>query len=269
MTPEEIEKKKEFERQIAEPWSEKIKWGKTLMIDHVSYLAWVKEVFPQLDSFTPGYWDDPKTTKVAIGDKILVARKYPYMVKKHRYAGCGVPFFLIGNRPEDYVMRRAGLDTFYGARKRGKAYFTDEVIIPALVEANGSDCWMSMTPNEVISQRGGVKKGRGTVLVGGMGMGWFARRVLERKKVTHVTVCDIDKAVLDYFGKPLKEEFGDKLTLVHGDIYDQDAFKFDSYLSDIWPSVNDSPDDRKFQAIKASHPNAWGWGYDVHGGSLW
>ncbi len=35
--------------------------------------------------------------------------------------------------------------------------------------------WMSLTPMEMMTQRSGVQAARGTVVIGGLGLGWLLR----------------------------------------------------------------------------------------------
>lgn len=40
--------------------------------------------------------------------------------------------------------------------------------------------WMSLTPSEMITQRPGVQKAKGTVVIGGLGLGWLLRKTCEK-----------------------------------------------------------------------------------------
>ena len=40
--------------------------------------------------------------------------------------------------------------------------------------------WMSLTPSEMATQRPGVQKAQGTVVIGGLGLGWLLRKVCEK-----------------------------------------------------------------------------------------
>jgi hypothetical protein len=209
-----------------------------MVIEPESYMSWVDKTVPQ-----------------TVGMKPLPARGKYELSRSHE-----ADRVMLGNKTIMRMVLPAGqeLETYYGNRK-GVVCFSGEVEIPNQTEYG--QAWMSLTPMEVLSQRPGIKRGRGKVLVGGMGMGWFARKMLERQQVKHVTVVDKDPGVLEYFGNPLKDEFGDRLTLIHGDFYDQNANSFDSVLADIWPGIYDISCDKQFLKIAASHPNAWGWGY--------
>jgi hypothetical protein len=252
-----------YNREPVIQMSEDIKYADRLLIDAKSYTDWTHSILPQLNSMTTITFspDAMKTHGVKLGDKYFYCRAFPKTHKVWRYQSMFsfMPSQLI--KDNEMVERPCGLHIYgSGIKKRGKAFFTDEIGIPVLANHKG-DPWMSLTPMEIMSQRVGVKRARGNVLVGGCGMGWFARRCLERSKVKHLTICDIDNDVLQYFGGQIKKEYGDRVTLIHSDIYKLDPMDYDSYLSDIWEGMNDMPYDRKFKEIKEYHPNAWGWGY--------
>lgn len=175
----------------------------------------------------------------------------PMMEKKVPNVGKDL-FFYRRMLPKDYPLsmmnRRDNI---------GYVQWDTEVDIPIL--ASTRHLWMSFTPNEIVTQRPGIKKAHGTVLVGGMGMGWFARRCLERDNVTKVTVVDKSCDILDYFGMPLLEEYPDRLELVCDDAYQMKVHQFDSVLYDIWPNMGASLDDARWHKLIGKHPNAWAW----------
>ena len=244
--------------------TEDIKYSDRLLIDAASYNKWAHSILPQLGNMQMIDFSASamKEHGVQIGNKWFYYRRLPKTHKVYRYQSMFSRYMPSELIPEkDMVERPCGLRIYTsGIKKQGNAFFTDDVGIPVLANSMG-DPWMSLTPMEVMSQRVGVRRARGNVLVGGCGMGWFARRCLERSKVKHLTICDIDNDVLQYFGGQIKKEYGDRVTLIHSDIYKLDAMKYDSYLSDIWAGMNDMPYDRKFKEIKEYHPNVWGWGY--------
>jgi hypothetical protein len=257
-----VELRKKEDLSIAIPWDESVKFTPRLMVEHTSYLDWQRSILPQIETMTPGRWNDEETTKIPIGeDKVFYLRTFPYMSLQPRYElPFGFPTFLLTDK--DFVMKRTSLKLHAGGGKKGNVWFTDDVVIPILAQGrNMEKVWMSLTPMEIMTQRVGVGRARGNVLIGGLGMGWFARRVLDRSKVKHVTIAELDPHVLDFFGGPIKDKYGDRVELVNANVYDLDPHAYDSYLLDIWPAVNDVGYDRKFQAIKATHKNAWGWGY--------
>lgn len=158
------------------------------------------------------------------------------------------------------------LKVFAGSRY-GYANLTDDVSIPIMM-MNGST-WMSFTPMEIISQRAGLRLAKGNVMIGGLGMGWLAQAVAEKKSVTSVTVFETNPVVLDWFSDHVAKKLGDKF----GGIIEQDAYeaayeghhKYDSILFDIWEGYGTAYDEEKFNMLKGevksfNGTSIWGWG---------
>jgi predicted membrane-bound spermidine synthase len=126
---------------------------------------------------------------------------------------------------------------------------------------------MSPTPSEVMSQRPGIRAARGRVLVGGMGMGWFAKEVARKPAVEKVVVVEQDPEIARYFGRRFAD--GPAVEVVVGDAYEVGRGMMakglvDSALFDIWPMADDAafcPTWRAFkEECKAARVKAWGWG---------
>jgi hypothetical protein len=236
-------------------WTESLKFSTGLTtIDAASYNRWAREVCPMafdLPTITSGKWMD-KALKVD-EQHFLVRNRLPKMVRKHRHR-----LDMTG------YMGRATLEIFQGS-KHGKIQFTGAADIPVLFRQTqyGRKVVMSLTPMEIISQRGGIRRSKGHTVIGGLGMGWIARRCLEREKVKHVTVVERNKDIVRVFGQPLKDEFGDKLTLVTKDIYDflDGELKLDMLLMDIWDDGSDWELDSQFRTVQMLYGNrVWRWG---------
>ena len=90
----------------------------------------------------------------------------------------------------------------------------------------------------------------------GLGLGWSARRILERKKVKHLTIIEKNQHVLSCFGRSLQQDFGDRVTLTQDDAYDVDWQPFDVAIWDIWAAYGQAQDDRHFQQIKTAMQQA-------------
>ena len=154
-----------------------------------------------------------------------------------------------------------------GCRELGHVQFDAVVPIPVLGFGSGTAIYetlMGLTPSEMFTLRPGLRKARGRVLVGGLGLGWFARRVLERKQVKHVTVVELSPEMARLFGGPLRERFGERLEVVVGDVYahaKRRLRKFDSILIDIWAGQNLAGEDAEFHRLRVKHANVWGWGW--------
>lgn len=147
---------------------------------------------------------------------------------------------------------------------------TEDIIIPMIRDEN-SKIWMSMTPMEMITQRFGIAKAKGRVLVAGCGLGWFARQCLVKKGVKKVTVVDNNLDILRKFGANLRREFGAKVLCKHADAYEYtlaNLDKFDVVLFDIWMGWGEASYDKQFEkllkACKKAGVECWGWGYDVN-----
>lgn len=132
--------------------------------------------------------------------------------------------------------------------------FSTEINIPVLGKSSRGlvDPWMSLTPNEVMTQRAQIKRAKKNTGMAGLGMGWAARKVLERKQVTHLTVYETSQGVIDYFGASLLEDFPGRVTLVRKCAYEVDWMAYDVSLWDIWEDYGGAAWDREFQAIKAT-----------------
>lgn len=278
-------------------WSENFYFpghNRTIEFNADSYNKWVREVAPYIPSqyLTNNAFE--KWTQAIPIDRVsrkikrIIAKKTgasfiapsPTIHGKHDIGGgwtVGVrtlPYYQWGTL--DWMqsgLKRHRLsiyeETHWDCYAKGAVMFTGPVHIPVLIGAGGNP-WMSLTPNEVITLRDGVKWAQGNTLIAGLGMGWFTERVLQSSKVNHVTQVELDPDIINFFGGPLKEKYGDRIEFVQADIYDYlkmvDINNFDSAEFDIWPSLIDAYHDEDFQAIKDSHNGGlvWGWG-DVEG----
>lgn len=208
-----------------------------------SYAAWVQEVFPFANSMQPMTPTEARKGGIEVGNYIFYLRPFPM----YRWG----PMWdrLCFAASEDRVVKRNHLELYRSGRAQCNCAFDSEINIPILADKEQMSVWMSLTPNEVLTQRGQIKRAKGNVGMAGLGLGWAARRVLERKKVDHLTVVERDLDVIKTFGTPLKEEYGDKLTLVCGDAYEQDWMPYDVSLWDIWADYGGVAWDRKFEKI--------------------
>jgi spermidine synthase len=128
-----------------------------------------------------------------------------------------------------------------------------------------------MAPFEQLSQRPGIKKARGRVLVGGLGMGWALRELALRKSVKHLSVVENSIPLLDWFGrdlvKKIGEETGREIEIVVDDAYkaaDRLFGEVDSFIFDIWKSYGAARADYRWQIVaeraREAKKVAWGWG---------
>ncbi len=164
----------------------------------------------------------------------------------------------------------------------GLVWWTGEVVIPMLkdmhVEHTTGDkmpeslaqktraergaVWMSLTPMEMISQRRGIQAASGTVVIGGLGMGWFLRKVCEKPEVEKVIVVEHSQDLLDWYGHDLCSKQDKVADVICGDVYDQIGRHGNAkYLLDIWLNYFDVHEDPRFKKAKRELGNRlWGWG---------
>jgi len=116
--------------------------------------------------------------------------------------------------------------------------------------------WMSLTPMELESNMPHIAAARGTVVVAGLGMGFFVYNILRKPEVTRVVVLEKDANLVTLFIKTIRRNHWrhlDKFELVLGD-----ALQFvpkhnvDFLYADIWSHLGDETALAKTQAIQAN-----------------
>ena len=124
--------------------------------------------------------------------------------------------------------------------------------------------WMSMTPAEMLSQRSGVQAAEGTVVLGGLGLGWLLRKVCEKPSVERVIVVEKSRELLDWYGTDLCKRYGKVSDVICDDVYNQfgkHGAKV-KYLLDIWLRFGQARRDSRFKALKRKlKKRLWGWGW--------
>lgn len=152
--------------------------------------------------------------------------------------------------------------------RRGKVWVAEESVIPVLIKAgrDSHEVMMSITPMEIMTQRRGVQLATGTVLVGGLGLGWFLLQVCRKPSVKKVIVVESNSAVFTRVRERLLEKFPVEMKKVSdwimGDVFDHLGKHGDDtrYLLDVWPSYGGCCS--RYNAVKRSGKvkHLWGWG---------
>lgn len=237
----------EWAAKLAQPWDPNLAYAKELVIEAEGYQKWVDEILPIQAGLAPQvgrYWEEGEG-RIEVGRWQLTRRLMRQFVYR--------PLHSWGTTLRWQVN---GLTMYRQGTEYGRVHFAGDVYIPVLADSLGEP-WMSITPNEVLSCRPGVRAARGRVLVGGLGLGMMARMIREKKTVNSVTVVDNNEDVLRVFGAIPGVE------LVHGDLFGHARAHlgdYDSIVADIWQGYNDAPYDDDFQRLKREHPRVWGWG---------
>lgn len=239
-------------------WTEDTKWSRFMTVDAASFNQWAKDVLtPITDDMKP--FSGPAELRSS-GMKLGPDFIFGMITLKRQYIQTPTLFGMMG-RPRKVTAR---LNTL-GGGKQGSVEFTDDVSLPCLHNKSGPI--MSMTPLEVFTLRPGFKKARGKCLVGGLGLGYFARRILERESVEAVTVIEKDPHVAQFFGDPILAKHKN-VKIVVDDVWEFirncDISQFDSILLDVWQDAGDSFEDKNLMEVQRKHDRVWAWAeYDA------
>lgn len=131
-------------------------------------------------------------------------------------------------------------------RNQGTVLFDRAIRIPALHERDDRGhekwCkrpWMSHTPQEVFTLRPGTRFAKGTVVLGGLGMGYQLEEVCKRgKKVKKVIVVERSEELVDWIWPQLDlSDRDDDVEFIIGDAKEEiPLLEADAALIDIYPS---------------------------------
>ncbi len=128
---------------------------------------------------------------------------------------------------------------------------------------NGRE-WMTMMPNEIVTQRLPIKKARGKVLTYGLGLGYFAFMCARKEEVESVTVVERDESVISLFNELILPSFAnpEKVEIVCADAFDfaeNEAPKrdYDYIFADIWHDPSDGVElYKRFKEYEYLCPNS-------------
>jgi hypothetical protein len=261
------------ENEVVIPFEEKFKWPDThkrVTFDGPQFQEWIHQTLPVSRELKPMDHEKAKTDGVKLDEFVFYMRPLPMWRWGSRYENVGYFMPFLDTSPP--IEKRCCLELY---RNRQAAYcaFSSVIDIPVLAKPgpvlDGSklEPWMSLTPNEVLTQRGQIRRAKKDTAMAGLGLGWAARKVLERKQVKHLTVYEKSQAIIDYFGESLAADYPDKVTLVCADAYEVDWQQHDVSLWDIWEDWGGAAWDRKFEKIRmeleADGKVCVGWGQGV------
>jgi hypothetical protein len=162
---------------------------------------------------------------------------------------------------------RQKLKLALGPLREGTVEFDGDVVIPTLFHLTEErpGPWMSLTPQEMITQRPGFQRASGTVLVGGLGLGWFLCKVHDRDEVERVILVERCRELLDWYGYELCRQLPKVTDVICGDVYDQIG-RFGTkakHLLDIWKLYGECLRDEQFLLHRRRFKHVWGWGEEA------
>jgi hypothetical protein len=169
--------------------------------------------------------------------------------------------------------RATGLELAQG-HKRGEAMFDKDVIVPVLfrhrpeITWEPMSVWMGVTPMEVLTQRQGVRRSKGHVLLGGLGLGWMLWKIAAKKTVKKITVVEISQELLDWYGTELCElvarETGTEIEVICDDVLKHMGEHGGDvrHIIDIWPDYPTYTHylSKEWQEAIRRVDHFWGWG---------
>jgi len=115
-----------------------------------------------------------------------------------------------------------------------------------LALTNGNNIWMSLNPNEIETMKPFIKKGKGCVLVLGLGMGYVPFMLSLKNEVESIVIIEKDEEIISLFNKHLKPYFKneDKITIIRDDAIrytsnKEQCQKYDYIFADLWHDPED------------------------------
>lgn len=195
-------RKRECERRLKEcvPWDPKMKWQEELNLIADTYE--VLELFPDLCSSEP-YQINRVTDEQHIDSP---DGRWRYVVHK--------------------LARGARLSTVYGS-KQGSVLFDGPVRVPALFTRSrvwpdrfDDNPYMSLTPMEMFTLRGGTRRAKGDVILAGLGLGHQLIEVSKRvKQVKRLRIIEIDKVLVDWLWPHIEPHLAMPVEVIVGNAY--------------------------------------------------
>ena len=107
-----------------------------------------------------------------------------------------------------------------------------------------NEIWMCITPNEINTMSKAIDKAQGNVITYGLGLGYFAFMVANKKTVKSVTIIDNDEELINLFLTYLLPLFPnkDKIKIINDDAinhFKNNKVNFDYTFVDLWHNAED------------------------------
>ena len=122
-------------------------------------------------------------------------------------------------------------------------YFKEKFSYLALTE--GNNVWMSLNPNEIETMKPFVNKGKGHILVLGLGMGYVPFMLSLKNCVKSITIVERDQNIIDLFNSLIWPKFTnkEKIKIIKDDaiayVKNQKEGTYDYIFADLWHDPED------------------------------
>lgn len=134
--------------------------------------------------------------------------------------------------PGETITVVSARDAIFSRKKTQEALVTMSFTIHQLFE--GGSLWMTDSPQEQELHKDVVKKCKGNVLIGGLGLGYIAKMLSKKTSVEFVTVIEKEQDVIDLVWEHLGIENGVVIKMDLFDYLKKTKEKFDCAYYDIW-----------------------------------
>ena len=123
-------------------------------------------------------------------------------------------------------------------------YFDKKFSYLALTQ--GNNVWMSLNPNEIETMKPFIEKGKGNVLVLGLGMGYVSYMLSLKSDVKSITIIEKDPEIISLFNKLIYPNFKhqEKIKIIQDDAVEyvkksQKQAGYDYIFADLWHDPED------------------------------
>ena len=139
-------------------------------------------------------------------------------------------------------------------------FFDTTFSFPAITQYNNE--WMAIKPNEIETMQEAIQQISGNVVTFGLGLGYFAYMVSEKKTVRQITIVEKDKTVISLFQTHILPQFPhhNKIRITQADAFEYVATqmpeqKYNYAFTDLWHDVSDGyPLYLKMKKLESLHP---------------
>lgn len=133
---------------------------------------------------------------------------------------------------------------------------------PILIDEKEEVLWMSITPMEISSHYFPIKLSRGTVGVGGLGLGYYIESIKDKEDVNEIIVFESNEDVINLYYKNFGKS--DKVKIVREDVTKIKGYKFDFFYNDIYPEMLPDEIAEHYKDITSNNDISlyWFWGLE-------